>query len=106
MNLEVYWTRFAENKLDDIYIYFETTASVSVAKKLVNGIIDKTIGIKRNPDIGQRELLLENYTQNFRYLVFKNYKIIYWVNISKHQIEIVNVFDTRQNPDKLSVTTN
>lgn len=59
MNLEVYWTRLAENKLDDIFSYYETTVNNSTAKKLVTGIIDKTIGIGKNPYIGQKELLLE-----------------------------------------------
>jgi len=102
MDLEVYWTRFAENKLDDIFNYYETTSNKIIAKRLVNGIIDKTIGIEKSPYIGQKELLLENYKQEFRYLVHKNYKIIYWINSSKKRIEISNVFDTRQNPNKMN----
>ena len=101
MTLEVYWTRLAENKLDDIFIYYETTVNNSIAKKLVTGIIDKTIGIENNPYIGQKELLLEKYEQKFRYLAYKNYKIIYWINLEKGRIEIANVFDTRQNPSKM-----
>jgi len=101
MDLEVYWTRFAENKLDDIFNYYETTSNESIARRLVNGIIDKTIGIEKNPFIGQKELLLEKYNQKFRYLVYKNYKIIYWINSDKRRIEIANVFDTRQNPNKM-----
>ena len=101
MNLEVYWTRLAENKLDDIFNYYETTVNISIVKKLVTGIIDKTIGIENNPHIGQKELLLEKYEQKFRYLVYKNYKIIYWINLEKGRIEIANVFDTRQNPSKI-----
>ncbi len=101
MNLEVYWTRLAENKLDDIFSYYETTVNNSTAKKLVTGIIDKTIGIENNPYIGQKELLLERYEQKFRYLVYKNYKIIYWINLGKGRIEIANIFDTRQNPSKM-----
>lgn len=101
MNLEVFWTRFAENKLDDIFIYYETTVNNKSAKKLVNGIIEKTIEIENNPYIGQKELLLEKYEQKFRYLVHKNYKIIYWINLGKERIEIANVFDTRQNPSKM-----
>ena len=47
------------------------------------------------------EILLKDRFQEFRYLIYKNYKIIYWINENKNRIEIVNVFDTRQNPDKL-----
>ena len=101
MELTVYWTRLAEDKLDDIYDYFESKAGIRIAQKLIIGIIDKTVGLDKNPHIGQKEELLSDRHQNFRYLVFKNYKIIYWINQNKKRIDIVNVFDTRQNPLKM-----
>ena len=101
MELAVYWTRFAEDKLDDIYDYYESKAGIRIARKLISSIIDKTIGLDKNPHIGQKEELLSDRPQNFRYLVFKNYKIIYWINQNKNRIDIVNVFDTRQNPVKM-----
>ena len=101
MELAVYWTRFAEDKLDDIYDYYESKAGTRIARKLISGIIDKTIGLDKNPHIGQKEELLSDRPQNFRYLVFKSYKIIYWINQNKNRIDIVNVFDTRQNPLKI-----
>jgi hypothetical protein len=54
--------------------------------------------LARNPLMGQKEILLEGRVQEFRYLVYKNYKIIYWVNTLKQRIEIINLFDCRQNP--------
>ena len=39
MDLTVYWTRFAENKLDDIFDYYETNVSNRTAQELVKGII-------------------------------------------------------------------
>lgn len=101
MELTVYWTRFAEDKLDDIYDYYESKAGIRIARKLISGIIDKTIGLDKNPHIGQKEELLSARPKIFRYLVFKNYKIIYWLNQNKNRIDIVNVFDTRQNPLKM-----
>lgn len=101
MELVVFWTRFAEDKLDDIYVYYESKAGVRIASKIISGIIDKTIGLKKNPLIGQKEELLSDRPQNFRYLVFNNYKIIYWINQNKSRVEIVHVFDTRQNPVKI-----
>ena len=105
MNLTVYWTRFAENKIDDIYEYHELKVGVSVALRLVNGIIDRTIGLKKNSNLGPKEKLLKNRIQEFRYLVHKNYKIIYWVNLNKNRIEVANVFDTRRNPEKIGEIT-
>ncbi len=102
MDLTVYWTRLAENKLGDIFDFYEMNVSSHTAQKLVNGIIDKTVGLNKNPYIGQEEELLSGRPQNFRYLIYKNYKIIYWINKIKNRIDIVNVFDTRQNPTEIN----
>lgn len=88
MNLTVFWTRFAENKIDDIYEYYKIKAGNSVSKKLVNGIIDRTIGLEKNPYIGSKESLLDKRKQEFRYLIFKSYKIIYWANLKKIELKL------------------
>ncbi len=64
MNLIVYWTRFAENKIDDIYEYCEIKAGVSVAQKLVNGIIDRTIGLEKIPISVQKKNFQKNENKN------------------------------------------
>ncbi len=104
MELEVYWLELAENKLEEIYNYYSIKASKKIAKKLINGIVDTTIGIDKQPEIGQIENNLSNRHQHFRYLVFKNYKIVYWINYDSKRIEIANIFDTRQDPQKLDET--
>ncbi|PQJ69646.1 type II toxin-antitoxin system RelE/ParE family toxin [Polaribacter butkevichii] len=102
MELEVYWLELAENKLEDIYGYYLIKANKKVAEKLVNGIVDSTIGIEKQPEIGQIEISLKHRKQEFRYLVFRNYKIVYWINYDFNRIEIANVFDTRQDPEKIN----
>ena len=102
MELTVYWTQFAEDKLEDIFTYYSDKASLRIAQKLINEIIDKSIELEKNPLIGQKEILLADRIQEFRYLVYKNYKIIYWVNFGKKRIEIINVFDCRQNTQKIN----
>jgi len=104
MKLEVYWLQFAEEKLDDIYNYYKTKAGKNIAQKLVDGIIDTTINLESQPEIGQVESNLLNKKQEFRYLIFKNYKIVYWINYKYKRIEIANVFDCRQNPNKIQET--
>lgn len=104
MDLKVYWLELAENKLKDIYDYYSIKANKRVAKKLVNGIVDVTIGIEKFPEIGQIEVGLGHIKQEFRYLVFKSYKIIYWINYDFNRIEVANVFDTRQDPKKIAET--
>lgn len=102
MEIEVYWLELAENKLEDIYGYYLIKVNKKVAKKLVNGIVDSTIGIEKQPEIGQVEISLKHRKQEFRYLVFKNYKIVYWINYDFNRIETANVFDTRQDPEKIN----
>ena len=98
MELEIYWTDFSKQELKNIFDYYKEKATIKVAKSLVTGIIKDTAKLKKRPNIGQVEELLENDERNFRYLVFKNYKIIYWINTEMSRIEIFDVFDTRQSP--------
>jgi plasmid stabilization system protein ParE len=49
--------------------------------------------------------LLEKDPRNFRYILYKSYKIIYWFNEDRNAIEIVDVFDSRQNPIKITKGT-
>jgi len=104
MALKIYWSQLAEEKLEDIFEYYKTKASLRTARNLITGIVKHTLSLSNNPFIGQKEELLLNRKQGFRYLVYKNYKIIYWLNEAKSRIEIANVFDTRQNPQKLQKT--
>lgn len=101
MGLIVYWTQFAEDKLNDVFTYLSEKASPKIAQKIIGQIIDKSLELEKNHYIGQKEPLLVNRIHDFRYLVFNNYKIIYWVNHKKQRIEIVNLFDCRQNPSKM-----
>jgi len=98
MKQTVYWTFFAEKKLDDIYLYYAKNAGKRFAIKTYNEIVDKSIKLEDNPKLGPIEPLLLGRKEKFRYLVYGNYKMIYWINDKKSQIEIVNLFDCRQNP--------
>lgn len=79
----------------------EKKQEYGLQKKLINGIYNEAFNLKKHPEIGQKEELLKNRKQEFRYLVYKNYKIIYWINDKEKRIEIIDVFDTRQNPIKI-----
>jgi plasmid stabilization system protein ParE len=104
MELEAYWLDLAEHKLEAIYEYYSIKANKKIAKKLITGIVNTTIGIENQPEIEQIELNLRHRGKEFRYLVYKNYKIVYWVNYDFNRVEIANAFDTRQNPYKLDET--
>lgn len=101
MELKIYWTEFAKAELQNIFDYYKEKASLNIAKKLVTSISKEVLKLTNHPNIGQHEELLLDRPENFRYFVHKNYKIIYWVNLDKNRVEIVDVFDARQNPEKI-----
>jgi len=104
MALNIIWSEFAETQLDEIYDYYEKKAGTKVAKKLVRGIINEPKELIKLPLIGQKEELLKQRETEYRYLIFKNYKLIYSVDNQNGYIKIADVFDTRQNPIKLKRT--
>jgi len=72
MGLTVFWTQFAEDKLEDIYNYYSIKVSARIAQKLIDEIIAKSLELEINPLIGQKELFLINRIQELRYLLYKN----------------------------------
>ncbi len=79
MDIKVYWTDFSKNEHRKIFFYYKEKASIRVAKKMILGIENKTNILKTYPNIGHKEDLLSDRKEEFRYLVFENYKIIYWL---------------------------
>lgn len=104
MNFKIIWSVFSESQLDEIYNYYEKEASSKIAMQIVTGIIRETDKLIKASFIGQEEELLKDRKNQYRYLVSKNYKIIYWVDEQNGFIKITDVFDTRQNPPKLKRT--
>ena len=101
---KIIWSEFAEKRLDEIYDYYEQKASSGVARKLINGIIKEPEKLLQVPYAGQEEEILKDRLIKYRYLVFKNYKLIYSVDLENEFIKIADVFDTRQNPIKMKRT--
>jgi mRNA-degrading endonuclease RelE of RelBE toxin-antitoxin system len=60
--------------------------------------------LRKQPEIGQVEELLKGRSQKFHYLIHQSYKIIYWINWDSNQVEIVDVFQTNQYPEKIKRT--
>ncbi len=87
--------------MTDIFEYFKFNAGVKVAQKLVSEIINESLKLSKNPFIGQKEDLLKDRIQEYRYLIFKNYKIIYWIDENNKKNLVSHVFDTRQDSIKI-----
>ena len=104
MALKIIWSEFAETQLDEIFDYYEKETSSRIAKKLVREIINESKKLIKTPYIGQEEESLKERKVQYRYLIFKNYKLIYSVDKENGCIKIADVFDTRQNPIKIKRT--
>ena len=68
-------------------------------KKIKKSIFTSTKKLINNPLIGALEENLKDLNQEYRYLVEGNYKIIYI--IINDSVFITDIFDCRQNPEKM-----
>lgn len=87
ITFRILWSDFAINQLKDIFDYHLIYATRNIAQKLTQKIIDATIILENNPKIGRNEVLFETRSQEFRFIIVKNYKIIYWTNASGSMVE-------------------
>ena len=100
--IRIIWSEFAERQLDSIFSYYHEKVGKKIAKKLIQNIIKEPDRLIEDPFIGQEESLLKGRKNLYRYLIHKNYKIIYSVDEEMAAIKIADVFDTRQNPVKMN----
>ncbi len=98
MEVTIYWTDFAKEELHSIYNFTRIKNSAEFSKKIIKKIIDSIIILKSFPELGQIETFLQDKKQSFRFIIQDNYKIIYWFNKPNNRIEIIDIFDCRQNP--------
>ena len=87
--MKIFWTAFAKKELQNIFDYYKIKASLKTAKKLVIEIVEHTAILDFQNKIGQKEELLSDRKENFRYLVYKNYKIIYWFNEQRIALKLL-----------------
>ena len=99
MEIKILWSDSSLAQLEEIFDYHKTKASSAIARNLVRSIIQKALILESNPFVGVKEPLLSDRPYEYRYLVEKNYKIIYRFN--DNLVRINTVFDCRQNPIKL-----
>ncbi|MDO5510849.1 MAG: type II toxin-antitoxin system RelE/ParE family toxin [Weeksellaceae bacterium] len=98
--MKIVWTEFAIENLKQIFDYYSAKANKKVAHKIRKQILESSKQLTANPESGPVELSLERLKKNHRYLVSGNYKLIY--KVDETQIIINDVFDVRQNPEKIN----
>ncbi len=94
--MKIVWTEDAKADLKDIETYYDVAGSASFAARVFQGIITSTNVIMKNPFIGR---VSENFKDVHEWAILPfNYLLIYRLKVDK--IEILRVFDTRQDPTK------
>ena len=66
MALIIYWTNFAKNELKKIFNFYKDETSLKVATKLTTEIALVASKLEKQPNIGQKEVLLKHRDQTFR----------------------------------------
>lgn len=90
------WTEFAKSQRKDILEYWnQRNKSKNYSRKLNKLFNEIALVIAEYPEIGIRI-----FKADFHAKLIKDYYIVY--KISEDTIEILSLFDTRQNPEKLS----
>lgn len=103
MKYRVIWSEFSEKQIDIIFAYYEhKTKSYDIALNIVTKILLAPDILIDNPRLGQKEISLENQRVEYHYLIESNYKIIYSIDEENKLVKIADVFDTRQNPMKIT----
>ena len=91
---QIIWSGRAKANLRKIYNFY-AGKNLNSADKIISGIVFTAEQLQINI-LYQRE---ENLLAEHRRVIFKHFKIIY--KISDKNILILQIFDSRQNPEKL-----
>ncbi len=96
---KILWTDTAKMSLKLIFDYHKKNTNSSVANKIRRQIFNDVKLLRTGLFLSTKEPLLLDFEKEYRYLVSRNYKIIYFVDADNIIISLI--FDTRQSPQKL-----
>jgi plasmid stabilization system protein ParE len=100
--MRIYWEDEASDDLEKIQEFLRTHFGKNFANKVIDKIFTKAELLEHFPEMGTiQQSFQDKELLPIRYLVESNYKILYQINAPKGLIEILAVFDTRQNPSKI-----
>ena len=98
--VEIIWAPRAQKQADLAITYCLKQFGKKTAYQFASKLDKDNIRIKNNPFIGFPEPLLANRTKQYRSLIEGYYKLVYTIE-NDHLIQIVLLWDCRQDPDKL-----
>src|SRR5260370_883180 len=97
--MKVVYTGQAIASLQECLDFFPPEVSAEKVNEIRDRILAKADKLLENPFIGQQEEYLEHMGQSHRRIIEGSYKIIY--RIEGEAIVITDIFDSRQDPEKM-----
>jgi plasmid stabilization system protein ParE len=95
MALEIYWSKRADKRFDEILKYLKLKWGEKTVKSFVKKVYDFLDILSEFPEIGT----MENQGLNIRgFVIFKQITLFY--QIRDTQIILLNFYDNRQEPKK------
>ena len=97
--MKLLYTEPAKQRLADIEDYTTAASSEAKARKLIDGLLDKALGLRDHPLLGMPEPRLAKRGQGHRCLIVGRFKIVYFVE--GDPIHVTDFFDTKQHPSRM-----
>jgi addiction module RelE/StbE family toxin len=94
---KIVWSDTSKKDLKKIYTF--------IKKESVQGAKNVISDIRKAPKKIQfpEQTQVEEYYPECRRILVRNYKVLYQINQEQNILNVVRVFDTRQNPNKLKI---
>lgn len=101
MGLEIVWSKNASKTIELAHKQYSKIVGISNSQLFIDSLIDKVNNLSFSPNLG-KTIQFNNNTYNF--FIHSHYKVIYQIRLINgiDKILILLVFDTRQNPKKLT----
>jgi len=96
--MKVFLSELAENKLLKLNNFLLEKWNLQVKNDFIKKLTSKINQISKQPESCPQS---SEFKGLFKCVVTKQTTFYYRINLDKNEIEIITVFDTRQNPDKL-----
>lgn len=99
--MEIVWTGLAVDSLSNIVQYVQSWFGVETASDVSTKILAFVDSLSISPYIGKRIKNLSQYG-DVRCIIYRQNQIYY--RLSENQVEIILVWDGRQDPNRLRMT--
>jgi len=96
--MKVFLSELAETKLLKLSEYLLENWNLKTRDKFISKLTEKIEQISRNPESCPKSSEFKNL---YKCVISKHTTFYYRVNFDKKEIEIITIFDNRQNPEKL-----